>query len=74
MDNKIFTICDLVRNITDEEIQECRAIANEQINWTHPFKHAFAKWQHDLGEYNHRVIDAVINLKSVIDSGADLEL
>ena len=72
MENKIYAICKMVKDITNEEFKDCRTIADDQLNYTHPFLHATAKKQRDLGKHNHAVLDALQALKAVIDSGEDL--
>ena len=71
--NKIYEICEMVLEITDEEIKEIRDIAEGQKSYIHPLKLATQRWQHQLGEHNDRVIDALINLKTEIEKGADIK-
>ena len=72
MDNKIFTICDLIKNITDEEFKDCRAIADNQLNYISPLRPATQAKQNALGEHNHEVLDALQALKVIIERGKDL--
>lgn len=70
--NKIYDICIQVTKITDEEVAECREIARGQREYFSPLRPATTKKQNDLGEHNDAVLDALLNLKKVIESGAHL--
>ena len=71
--NKIYEICEKVLQVTDEEIKEIRDIAEGQRLYLHPLKLATQHWQHQLGEHNDRVLDALINLKTELEKGADIK-
>lgn len=71
-ENKIYDILIQVRKITDEEVQELREIAQGQLDYTHPLKMATTAKQNALGRHNMDVLDALVKLKEVIDSGAIL--
>lgn len=70
--NKIFGICIAVTQITDAEVQELREIAQEQLDYNHPLKMATTAKQNALGRHNMAVLDALLKLKEVIESGAHL--
>ena len=70
--NKIFDICLLVSHITDEEVQEIRDIAQGQLDYCQPLKMATTAKQNALGRHNMDVLDALLKLKEVIESGAHL--
>lgn len=70
--NKIYDICIQVAQITGAEVEELREIARGQREYTHPLKMATTKKQNDLGKHNDAVLDALMNLKTVIESGAHL--
>lgn len=72
-ENKIYKICEMVLEVTDEEIKEIRDIAEGQKLYLNPLKMNTSHWQHQLGEHNDRVIDALINLKTEIEKGADIK-
>ena len=72
-ENKIYDICGKVLAITEEEVKEVRAIAEKQKAYMHPFKLATANRQHELGEYNDRVINKLLELKEVIKSGDSIK-
>ena len=70
--NKIYGILIQVTKITGAEVEELREIARGQREYTHPLKMATTKKQNDLGKHNDAVLDALLNLKTVIESGAHL--
>ena len=71
-ENKIYDICIKVTQITDEEIKELRDIANGQMAYHNPLRMATTGKQNALGRHNMAVLDALLNLKEVIASGANL--
>ena len=70
--NKIYDICIQVAQITGAEVEELREIARGQREYNHPLKMATTKKQNELGEHNDAVLDALLNLKTVIEGGAHL--
>ncbi|MHC1722758.1 MAG: hypothetical protein AB9836_06085 [Aminipila sp.] len=74
MKNKIFKICKDIIKITEEEIAECRGIYKEQLTYNHPLKMATVKKQNDLGRYNRKVIHKVIELKTILENGPEVEI
>lgn len=70
---KINDICMSVLKLTDDDFKEVENAILSQKSYSHPFKNATARWQHDLAEHNQRVLDAVRNLKSVIEQGKDIK-
>lgn len=71
-DNKIYDICLKVTQITDAEVQEIRDIAQGQLNYLSPLRMATTAHQNALGRHNMAVLDALLKLKEVIESGAHL--
>ena len=69
---KIKKIAILINKLTEADFKEAIDIAEGQKNYVHPFKMATAKWQHELGEYNLKVINKLHELKTLIESGADI--
>ena len=67
MENKILKICTDVMAITDEEIAEVRKI------YENPLKPATSGWQRELGAHNKNVLEALLNLKKVIEAGANIQ-
>lgn len=61
-------ICIDVRQITDAEIEELRKMANGQCEYHNPLRMATTCRQRKLGEHNHAVLDALVNLKKVIEA------
>lgn len=72
MKNKIYGICRNVLKITDEEIAECREIARGQQEYFSPLRMATTSWQHELGEHNNKVLDKLLELKEILEQGADI--
>lgn len=72
MNNKIFKICEEVLKITDREINEVRAIAKAQEEYSHPFKCATAAKQNEIGKFNNKVLDKLLELKEILEQGAAL--
>lgn len=72
MANKIYKICENVLKITDDEVSEIREIAKGQLEYMHPLKMATARKQHLLGEHNNKVLDKLLELKAVIEEGAEI--
>lgn len=70
--NKIYEIRKTLFEITDKEIEELREMAREQIEYSHPFKMATARYQNQLGEYNNKVLDKILELKQIFEYGANL--
>ena len=72
MANMLLKVCKDVLKIKDEEVEEMREVIKGQKEYSHPFKNATAKWQHELGEHNEKVLNKVLELKALIESGAEL--
>ena len=70
---KINDICLSVLKLTDDDFKEVETAILSQKSYSHPLKNATVKWQHDLAEHNQRVLDAVRNLKNVIEQGKDIK-
>lgn len=70
--NKIYGICIAVTQITDAEVQELRDIAQRQLDYISPLRMATTAKQNELGRHNMDVLDALLKLKEVIESGAHL--
>ena len=70
--NKIYGICIAVTQITDAEVQELRDIAQGQLDYCSPLRMATTAKQNALGRHNMDVLDALLKLKGVIESGAHL--
>lgn len=73
MANMLLKVCEDVLKIKDEEVEEMREVIRGQKEYFHPLKYATAQWQHDLGEHNEKVLNKVLELKALIESGANLE-
>lgn len=73
MENKILKICTDIRAITDEEIAQVRQIYEDQLSYNNPLKPATSGCQYELGLYNKNVLEALLNLKKLIEAGADIQ-
>ena len=70
---KINDICVSVLNLTDDDFKEVENAITSQKSYSHPLKNATVRWQHDLAQHNQKVLDAVRNLKSVLEQGKDIK-
>lgn len=65
---KVNKICKATKNLTEDDFNAVSVMAKEQSEYTHPLKNAKAAKLNELGNYNFRVIEALQNLKTVIES------
>lgn len=65
---KVNKICKAVRNLTKEDFKAVLDMSKRQTEYIHPLKMATASRLNDVGEHNLKVIEALQNLKKVIDS------
>ena len=65
---KVNKVCKAVKNLTEEDFKAVLDMAKEQTEYTHPLKMATASKLNDTGNHNYRVIEALQNLKTVIES------
>lgn len=72
MKNRIYKICEDILKITDEEIKEIDEICKEQMDYMSPLKMGTTRRQHELGKYNKEVLDKILELKQILESGADI--
>ena len=70
--NKIYGICIQVTKITDAEILEIRELAQGQMEYHNPLKMATTASENARGRHNQAVLDALLNLKAVIESGESI--
>lgn len=68
----VYQVCLDVRRITEAEIEELREMAKEQCEYNNPLRMATTCRQHKLGEHNNAVLDALVNLKQVVENGVDI--
>lgn len=73
MANKIYNICEKILKITDEEVAEVREVVRQQTEYFSPFKMATTSWQHKLGEHNNNVLNKLLELKEILEQGADIQ-
>lgn len=65
---KVNKVCKAVKNLTEEDFKAVLDMAKEQTEYIHPLKMATASKLNDTGNHNFRVIEALQNLKTVIES------
>lgn len=63
---EINKVCLSVMELTDEDFAQVREMAEKQSGYTHPFKNATAQKQHELGDHNTRVVNALFDLRDII--------
>lgn len=67
---KVNKVCKTVKNLTEDDFKAVLNMAKEQSEYVHPLKMATASKLNDTGNYNLKVIEALQNLKTVIESRA----
>jgi hypothetical protein len=65
---KVNKVCKAVKNLTEEDFKAVLDMAKEQTEYIHPLKMATASKLNDTGDHNFKVIEALQNLKTVIES------
>lgn len=65
---KIDKICKTIKSLTNEDFEAVLDMAKEQSEYIHPLKMATAMRLNNTGDYNFKVIEALKNLKTVIES------
>lgn len=70
--DKIEKIALLVMKLTDDDFNEAYEIVNKQKEYINPLRMGTVRWQHALGEHNEKVINAIKELKSIIEQGKDI--
>ena len=73
MDNKILDICVEVLKITDEEIEDMRMVIDGQKNYISPLRPVTQGRQNALGRHNEKALDKLLELKAVLETGAEFE-
>lgn len=61
-----------VMKLTDEDFNEAEETIEQQKNYYNPLKHGTVAWQRALAEHNEKVVNAIKELKSIIESGKDI--
>ena len=70
--NKIDRLCSMALEVSDDDIQRMREIINDQREFIRPLMPATTEWQHQLADFNERVLNKVIELKELITSGESI--
>jgi hypothetical protein len=71
--NEINKVCKAVLKLKDEDFSEMETVIRNQLAYNHPLKMATARWQGELAGHNGRVLEALRNLKTVIEGGATIQ-
>lgn len=71
--NRIYSICKNILKVTDEEIQEVKEVYEKQLNYMSPMKMATTRKQHELGVHNKQVLEKIIELKYILETGVSNE-
>lgn len=66
--NKVNKICKDVRKLTPDDFEALGRMTEEQIGYIHPLKHAKQNKINSVGDYNLKVMGALLKLKEIIDS------
>ena len=67
--NKIDVLCCTVSSITEEDFQEIEQSIRDQRDFAVPLLAKTTEWQHQLADFNERVLKKVRELKDVIAEG-----
>lgn len=67
--NIVYKIAQLVRTIDDEDFEELEKIVNTQQQYYNPLKMETTNRQHELAEYNAKMIDTLKTLKELVNKG-----
>lgn len=70
--NKIDVLCCHALQITDQNIEDMREVIKDQREFMMPLMPATTEWQHKLADFNERVLEKVLELKALIESGASI--
>ena len=73
MSNSVYSLTRKAVKVTDEELAELEELAKGQMQYLSPLKMATMARQHQLGEYNLRVLECVRKLRDTIISGKNLQ-
>ena len=65
---KVNKICKAVKALNEEDFTAIAEMAKEQQGYIHPLKMATASKHNKIGEHNSRVLEALKNLKNVIEN------
>lgn len=69
---EINKVCKAVLKLTDADFEQVKLMAEGQINYLSPLKPATSSSQHQLGEHNTRVLNALRSLQEIIKSGENI--
>ena len=70
--NKIDVLCSDVLALTDEDFREIEQVIEDQRNWNIPLLPKTTEWQHQLADYNERVLQKIRELKAIIAEGESI--
>lgn len=69
---RINDICKEALELTDEDLEEAREMARDQMEYFNPLKNATAHWQRQLGDHNMNVVNALRYLRDTIRDGENI--
>lgn len=69
---KIEKIALSVMKLTDEDFNEAAETIEQQKSYYNPLRLGTVAWQRALAEHNEKVVNAIKELKSIIESGKDI--
>lgn len=67
--SRIDIICCTAAALTDDDFSAMEQRIADQREYDNPILASVTKWQHDLADFNERVLQKVRELKAAIDSG-----
>ena len=69
---KIKKICELTASISEEEFEQLKEMAQEQLDYINPLKQATQAKYHSLGKHNQKIVACLEELKRVYQEGKNL--
>lgn len=65
--DKINNIMHLIRELTDEDIEETREMINTQLTYTHPLKMAKTTRIQRIAKHNKKMLDQLDHLRYIVN-------
>ena len=70
---RINAICEEILALDEKDFGEVEVVIHHQKNYCSPLKYATQAWQHELAEYNEKVLTKIKELQELIKSGAEIK-
>lgn len=67
--NRINIICCTTAALTEDDYKEVEQMIADQREYDNPHLGAVTQWQHELADFNEKVLQKIRELKAAIDSG-----